>query len=243
VVPLRGEPGGRETSALEREPVLVFELAEGGSLRGRLERRGALTPDHTERCLSQLSSGLALLSQHGIVHGDLSPRNLLLDRDGELLIADFGLSLATKGRTTGFKWIAGPHYNSPQAYERGASAAHERRHDEEVADGKGDTWAMGLLTLDMLFGLDGAENADRRYGKGKDQGAIWKQIDDDFNALKELPRSAGHDATLDRLKGLVRRMLVVEVRERATPGEIAEALSMARTLERSVPQGGVDEVD
>ncbi|MDQ2679234.1 MAG: serine/threonine protein kinase, partial [Actinomycetota bacterium] len=71
---------------------IVCDLAAGGSLRDRLGERGAGPLESTEarRLAAALAAALAEVHERGVVHGDLSPANVLFDRDGAPLLADFG---------------------------------------------------------------------------------------------------------------------------------------------------------
>lgn len=80
---------------LSTDPVgtaLVMELAEGGSLADTLTRRGVLTPGELVTVLCPVARALHDLHGMGLVHGDLSPGNVLLTADGKPLIADLGMS-------------------------------------------------------------------------------------------------------------------------------------------------------
>ena len=80
---------------LSTDPVgtaLILELAEGGSLADTLTRRGVLTPGELVTVLCPVARALHDLHGMGLVHGDLSPGNVLLTADGKPLIADLGMS-------------------------------------------------------------------------------------------------------------------------------------------------------
>ncbi len=74
-----------------RGPFLVFELAEGGSLRAHL-RAGKLPQRDALRLIAQVADTLDALHSEGIVHRDLKPENILLRADGRPLVSDFGLA-------------------------------------------------------------------------------------------------------------------------------------------------------
>lgn len=76
--------------------VLVLDLAEGGSLTTLLARRGALDPGEVVTVAGPLGAALAAAHARGLVHGDVSPSNVLFSRDGMPLLSDLGLArLAT----------------------------------------------------------------------------------------------------------------------------------------------------
>ncbi len=71
---------------------LVLDLAEGGSLAGLVEARGRLDPGETVTVTVALARTLADLHVRGLVHGDLTPANVLLTADGRPLLADLGVA-------------------------------------------------------------------------------------------------------------------------------------------------------
>lgn len=80
---------------LSTDPVgtaLIMQLAEGGSLADTLDRRGVLTPGELVTVLCPVARALHDLHGLGLVHGDLSPGNVLLTAEGKPLIADLGMS-------------------------------------------------------------------------------------------------------------------------------------------------------
>lgn len=74
----------------DTEVVLVLDLAEGGSLGGLLGRRGQLLAGEVVTALAPVADALAMAHAHGVVHGDVSPGNILLTADGRPLLADLG---------------------------------------------------------------------------------------------------------------------------------------------------------
>ena len=70
--------------------VLVLDHAAGGSLGGLIARRGRCTPGEVAGLLVRLAGALAAAHAVGLTHGDVSPGNVLLDSDGQPLLADLG---------------------------------------------------------------------------------------------------------------------------------------------------------
>ncbi|HVS67079.1 MAG TPA: serine/threonine-protein kinase [Mycobacteriales bacterium] len=77
------------------EVVLVMDYAEGGSLASLLARRGRLHPSEVVTILGPLAQALAALHRRGLVHGDLTPSNVLFAADGRPMFADVGLAIVT----------------------------------------------------------------------------------------------------------------------------------------------------
>src|SRR5512139_2712542 len=87
---------------------LVVELLEGESLRDRL-RSGSLPPKKAVELALQMAEGLAAAHARGIVHRDVKPENIFLNRDGRVKLLDFGLAKQLP------KWAGPPtpHTNLP----------------------------------------------------------------------------------------------------------------------------------
>jgi RNA polymerase sigma factor (sigma-70 family) len=81
-----------DAGSSDRGPFLVLELAEGGSLRARLNEKKRLEWPEAARLIGDVARTLSALHAEGIVHRDLKPENILLDRDGRPLVSDFGLA-------------------------------------------------------------------------------------------------------------------------------------------------------
>src|SRR5512136_1323917 len=99
---------------------LVMELIDGGSLRGRLEELAKSTArlprDDTRRIFGHVASALDYAHRRGMLHRDVKPANVLLDRDGDAYLSDFGIAriLSETQFTTTGALIGTPHYMSPE---------------------------------------------------------------------------------------------------------------------------------
>jgi serine/threonine-protein kinase len=91
---------------------------------------------------TQLADGLAALAAEGMVHRDLKPPNVLLEKDGTALITDFGLVRDTKGTalTRVGQAIGSPHYMAP-----------EQIRGETVLPAT-DVYSLGCLLCECLSG-------------------------------------------------------------------------------------------
>jgi serine/threonine-protein kinase len=71
---------------------LAAAHVDGGSLAELIEARGHLSVDESVRLAAEVASALDALHRHGIVHRDVKPSNVMLDRDGRAAVTDFGLA-------------------------------------------------------------------------------------------------------------------------------------------------------
>ncbi|MDP9394669.1 MAG: protein kinase [Actinomycetota bacterium] len=90
-----------------RDVVLVLDYADGGSLTALLSRRGTLPPAEVVTLLVPLAQALAAAHARGVVHGDVTPSNVLLSADGRPLLADLGVSRVFGERIAGVDATAG----------------------------------------------------------------------------------------------------------------------------------------
>ena len=127
-------------------PYYVMPFIEGESLGSRLARDGELPVADTIRILCDVLSALSYAHQHGIVHRDIKPDNILLASD-HALVADFGVAKALTdsdpfgGLTAVGAPIGTPAYMSPE------QAAGDPRIDHRT-----DLYSVGALAYQMLTG-------------------------------------------------------------------------------------------
>jgi serine/threonine protein kinase len=71
---------------------LAMQYVEGGSLDDRIEATGPLPLRESVRIVAEVASGLDALHREGLVHRDVKPSNIMLDREGNAALTDFGLA-------------------------------------------------------------------------------------------------------------------------------------------------------
>ena len=79
----------------DTDVVLVLDLAEGGSLAELLAARGRLTPGEVITAIAPVAAALAHVHAAGVVHGDVTPANILFTAGGNALLADLGVARLT----------------------------------------------------------------------------------------------------------------------------------------------------
>ncbi|MEO6877696.1 MAG: serine/threonine-protein kinase, partial [Gemmatimonadaceae bacterium] len=123
----------------------VMSLVDGESLGVRLAREGAWPVDKTVRVLRDVADALAYAHARGVVHRDIKPDNILIDRaSGRPLVTDFGIARAAASDTrltvTGVA-VGTPAYMSP-----------EQALGERELDGRSDLYSLAVVGYHMLVG-------------------------------------------------------------------------------------------
>src|SRR5687768_1513728 len=72
-------------------PFLVMEFVDGESIGDRIERAGPIPEDEAVRLIAQVSRGLHRAHKQNLVHRDVKPDNVLIDKDGQAKLTDLGL--------------------------------------------------------------------------------------------------------------------------------------------------------
>jgi serine/threonine-protein kinase len=123
----------------------VMPYVEGESLRERLDRDGKLPVEDVVRLADDIAAALSYAHDHGIVHRDVKPENIMLT-GGQAVVADFGIARAVTAaggeRLTGTGLAVGtPAYMSP-----------EQAFGGEQVDGRSDVYALGCVVYEMVGG-------------------------------------------------------------------------------------------
>lgn len=125
---------------------MVMELVEGATLKDRLaeltQRDERFTLKDTLKLMKQAASALAYAHKEGMLHRDVKPANLMLDKDNRLVLTDFGIAKMVSNPTltaTG-GMVGTPAYMSP---EQGMG---------DLGDERSDLYALGVIWYEMLAG-------------------------------------------------------------------------------------------
>jgi len=121
---------------------LAMRLVEGGSLDSRL-RIAPLPVDQAARMFTAIASALTYAHQHGVIHRDIKPNNILLDTQDYCYLADFGLAKTiqhTTHLTASGSVMGTPSYMSPEQWR------------SENVDQQADIYALGVMLYEMLTG-------------------------------------------------------------------------------------------
>jgi tRNA A-37 threonylcarbamoyl transferase component Bud32 len=121
---------------------IVMQLVEGPTLRRVLDERGPLPVGEAVEIVGQVAEALDHAHQHGLVHRDVKPANVLVPPDGHVKVTDFGIAKATGADdlTRSGAVIGTARYLAPEQVNGGA------------VDGRADVYALGLILYETLTG-------------------------------------------------------------------------------------------
>jgi hypothetical protein len=119
-------------------PYLVMELVTGEDFAQKLHREGHIDERTALRMALDVADGLSALAREGLAHGDIKPGNIVLDRDGNAKLVDFGLSGMT--RRFGGVLVGTPHYIAPELLRGGTDS------------NRSDIYSLGATLYHLLAG-------------------------------------------------------------------------------------------
>ena len=121
---------------------LVMEFVEGKTLKHAIIDYGPMPPSESVEIMKQLTSAIAHAHQNQIIHRDIKPQNILMDRKDHVKITDFGIAMALSATSfTQTNSVLGTvHYLSPEQ-ARGGTATK-----------KSDIYALGIVLFELLTG-------------------------------------------------------------------------------------------
>jgi serine/threonine-protein kinase len=122
---------------------IVMAYVDGETLAQRVASRGPLAPDEVTRLLREVSWALAYAHAQGVVHRDVKPANILLERGTQrAMVADFGIARLTRttGETAVGELLGTPEFMSPE------------QASGEPVDGRSDLYSLGVVGFYALSG-------------------------------------------------------------------------------------------
>ncbi|KAI9695171.1 MAG: hypothetical protein M1820_008877, partial [Bogoriella megaspora] len=219
----------------ERHIGIILEYASGGELFDYILNHRYLKDNAARRLFAQLVSGIGYLHKKGIVHRDLKLENLLLDRNRNIIISDFGFAntfdpndelgdeIEYKLSDRDFVKRAGLEQVGPNGHRRGdlmqtscgspCYAAPELVVSDSLYTGrKVDVWSCGVILYAMLAGYLPFDD-DPANPEGDNINLLYKYIVSTTLTFPEYVTPHARD--------LLRRILVPDPRKRADLFEVA----------------------
>ena len=138
----------------------VMEFLDGRSLRELVYDRGHLSPYHAAEILRDAARGVAFAHQHGVIHRDLKPSNVMICKDAQVKIVDFGLAFHKTSQVltaTGIS-LGTPAYMSPEQIEGDRADVNERS----------DIYSLGVSLFEAATG--------QRPFEGENQYDVMKRV-------------------------------------------------------------------
>ncbi|MCY3019108.1 MAG: SUMF1/EgtB/PvdO family nonheme iron enzyme [Planctomycetota bacterium] len=161
---------------------IVMEYVEGEPLDKTLKRDGALPWDKALEIVMQVARGLKHAHEHGIIHRDIKPGNIIVTPQGVAKILDLGLSKAIGGEEhfntqTGVA-VGTPHYISPE----------QARGDKNL-DGRMDIYSLGATFYHLVTGQTPFEGSTAAVIMTKH---LNEQLTNPQDIVEDLPDNVAH---------------------------------------------------
>jgi nicotinamidase/pyrazinamidase len=194
-------------------PFIVFEYVGAMSMDELVRATGHLGAARTLRIGRDVASALGAAADHGLLHRDVKPANILVRKDGLVKLADFGLAHSQHGTQEGGGLVYGtPAFMSPEAITTPGSV-----------DVRSDMYSLGCT---LFFALSG----QAPYERASPLDTMRAQVSEPIPALHDVP--AGIDA-------LVRRLLAKTPAERfASWPDVVHAFEATQSLDAAAPRAG-----
>lgn len=172
--------------SVEGTPYMALELVDGVDLLAVIENKEKLRFEHVTLLAIELAKGLSHAHDppssaglddsstglQGIVHRDISPSNVMLSQQGEVLLTDFGVAKAMSGASRHQSAVKGKiPYMSPEQLRN------------EPVDGRSDLFSLGIVLYEALSG-------SRPFDGGNDPATILRILKGDHAPLWQLAREA-----------------------------------------------------
>ncbi|QED47492.1 Stk1 family PASTA domain-containing Ser/Thr kinase [Cytobacillus dafuensis] len=121
---------------------IVMEYVEGQTLKQYIQQESPVRVENVIEIMKQLTSAIGHAHQNHIIHRDIKPHNILIDRHGNVKITDFGIAMAMSATsiTQTNSVLGSVHYLSPEQARGG------------MANRKSDIYSLGIVMFELLTG-------------------------------------------------------------------------------------------
>ena len=149
---------------------IAMQYVDGEDLKSYIRTRGRLQPAEAARIAADVCSALAAAHERGLIHRDVKPQNILIDRRGQVRLSDFGIAKALAGAGQGLT-------QAGMTYGTAAYLSPEQATGAAIGP-YSDIYALGLVLFEMLCGHEPfqADNA---------AAVAYKQVYEPLPALEE----------------------------------------------------------
>lgn len=146
--------------------VVIAEYISGETLADRLRRDGVIPESLAVKYLMMLCDGVRMLHEHGIIHRDISPNNIMLTDDGLLKLCDYDISAFSEKKSGRDEEQRGTYgYAAPEQF------------GYAMTDEQTDIYAIGMIAYTMLGGSENKRNIQ----SGRLKRAIYRAVSVDKN--------------------------------------------------------------
>ena len=123
-------------------PYMVMEYVDGPDLKDYIRENSPLDLREVIQIMDQILSAVALAHKHNVIHRDLKPQNILMDKRGNIKIADFGIAVAlNQSSITQTNSVMGSvHYMSPEQTRGG------------LVTRQSDIYSLGIILYELITG-------------------------------------------------------------------------------------------
>jgi len=136
------------------QAVILEQFIDGVTLREFMRRRKPLSRDEVLAILKSVSSALAYAHNRGVVHCDVKPENVMIDRGGQVFLTDFGIARHADSTATTALNIGTAAYMAP-----------EQIKGEKVLP-QTDVYSLGVMAYELLAGRRPFRSRDVAQGEG-----------------------------------------------------------------------------
>lgn len=126
----------------QRLPYMVMEYVDGPDLKDYIIQNSPLNLHDVIRIMDQILSAMTLAHKHNVIHRDLKPQNILMDKHGNIKIADFGIAVALNQNsiTQTNSALGSVHYMSPEQTRGG------------LITKQSDIYSLGIILYELITG-------------------------------------------------------------------------------------------